>query len=98
MERKFRILKTKLEYEWPNVYRTLVSRDLDQMEKVSIPDFKGALLRSGIYLDKENWKTVMQFFVEGDPPQVIYKEMSNQLGLHRSCFESINSTRLKGLL
>lgn len=31
MERKFRILKTKLEYEWPNVYRTLVSRDLDQL-------------------------------------------------------------------
>ena len=40
----------------------------------------------------------MQFFVEGEPPLVSYKELSAQLGLHRSCFESINSTRLKGLL
>ena len=70
---RFRLLKTKLEYEWPSIYRTLVSRDLDQKERVSLSDLKGALLRCGIYLDKENWKTVQRYFTED--ASVLYKEM-----------------------
>ncbi len=92
MERRFKVLRTKLEYEWPSIYRTLVSRDLDQLEAVSVGDFKGALLRAGIYLDRESWKTILRHF--GEKEQILYKEMSMQLGLHRAGFESISSVRL----
>ena len=27
---RIKMLKTKLEYEWTNIYRTLISKDLDQ--------------------------------------------------------------------
>ncbi len=55
----------KLEPEWPHIYRTLLSRDLDQAEVISAANFKTALLRAGIYLDKITWRTLLTQFGGG---------------------------------
>ena len=90
------MLKCKLEYEWAHVYRTLLSRDLDQKEYVSASDFKAALLRTGIYLDKESWATIFKHFGSGD--NINYKEMSLALGLHKGAVQNMSSARLSQFL
>lgn len=63
---------------------------------MSSTDFKAALLRAGIYLDKESWRTIATHFATGD--NIYYKEMSLTLGLHRQGLENMNSSRLSSFL
>ena len=97
------IIKTKLEYEWKNIYRALSSIDINSCGMVTKKEFIDCVQKNGVFLSRDELeKIIKRFSINGE---VNYIKISNDLGLHKASYDYIkpshhyikNATVLKSI-
>lgn len=97
------VIKSKLEYEWKNIYRALNSIDINSCGMVSKKEFIDCVQKNGVFLSRDELeKLIKRFSINGE---VNYIKISNDLGLHKASYDYIkpshhyikNATVLKSI-
>jgi hypothetical protein len=92
-------VKTKLGYEWKNVYRALASADIYRKGSVPLGTFNKIISQHRVYLQKEEIKKLEQLYcVNGENPlitEIDYIKLSQELGLHKQSMDFIKPNSIK---
>lgn len=89
-------IRSKLQYEWKNVYRYLNNADTSQTGTVTRKQFEGALSKTGVFLSNEDVKYLQDNYGdESNHKNIKYDVMSQSLGLHSNSFNIMRETHSK---
>jgi hypothetical protein len=74
-------MKSRLGYEWKNIYRVLLTSDSENTGKVTRKQFENAVHQYSVFLSKEELNLVYKQYGYVGEPWVDYQRISDSMGL-----------------
>lgn len=74
-------IKTKMQYEWKNIYRMLSSNDVHENGIISVRKFDEILQANNSFISNEDLKNLQEKFGSNKDKTINYLKLSEELGL-----------------